>query len=121
MKINFKSYEKRNGDIMMFINRSNRCSVGVTEEGFSPYGKRSSNGQRNTYDAAFNVFAKHGEIFTGDLSKHNEGGLCAAVECGPFTLVGTDLATIGGMKVGSDGGYVVLGNKILPQNEWFSE
>ena len=121
MKINFTTYRKKNGDLMLFINRSNKLSVGVTEGGFSPYGKRTTNGQRNAFNAAIDVVHKHGQQFTGDLSKHDEGGYCAAVECGPFTLVATDVAAIGGMSVGSDGGYVICGGKILPQGEWFSE
>jgi hypothetical protein len=121
MKINFTTYRKKNGDLMLFINRSNKLSVGVTEAGFSPYGKRTTNGQRNAFNAAIDVVHKHGQQFTGDLSKHDENGFCAPVECGPFTIVGTDVATIGGMSVNSDGGYVIHNGKILPQGEWFSE
>jgi hypothetical protein len=121
MKINFKTYTKRDGDLMLYINRSNKVSVGITEAGFSPYSQRTTNGQRNAYDAAIDVVHKHGQPFTGDLSKHDENGYCAPVTCGPFTLVATDVATIGGMSVGSDGGYVICGGKILAQGEWYSE
>ena len=121
MKINFNTYSKKNGELMLYINRSNKVSVGITEAGFSPYSRRTTQGQRNAFNAAIDVVAEHGKPFTGDLSKHDENGYCAPVECGPFTIVGTDVATIGGMSVGSDGGYVICDNKILPQGEWFSE
>ena len=121
MKIKLCSYAKRNGDLMLYINRSNRVSVCVTTEGFSPYGRRTTNGERNAYNAALQIFADSGKPFTGDLLIHEEPGFCAPVSCGDFTLVGTDVATIGGMPVDSDGGYVVSNDRILPQNVWITE
>ena len=121
MKINFRTYKKRNGDLMLYINRSNKVSVGVADSGFSPYGKGTTQGHRNAFNAAISVFEKSGEIFTGDLSKHKENGFNAPVNCPPFIIVGTDVATIGGMKMSSDGGYVVYKNKILPQSVWLQE
>ena len=72
MKINFRTYEKRDGDLMLYINRSNKVSVGITEAGFSPYSRRTTQGQRNAFNAAIDVVAEHGKPFTGDLSKHDE-------------------------------------------------
>ncbi len=121
MKTKLCSYRKRNGDLMLYINRSNRVSVGVTTEGFSPYARRTTNGERNAYNAALQLFADSGKPFTGDLSLHKEPGFCAPVSCGDFVLVGTDVGTIGGMAVGADGGYVVFKDRILPQNVWIEE
>jgi|TARA_R110002020_G_scaffold281641_1_gene497382 hypothetical protein len=121
MKIKLCSYRKRNGDLMLYINRSNRVSVGVTTEGFSPYARRTTNGERNAYNAALQLFADSGKPFTGDLSLHKELGFCAPVSCGDFVLVGTDVGTIGGMSVEADGGYVVSNDRILPQNVWIEE
>lgn len=122
MKITFKTYKRRDGSLMLYINRSNGVSLGLSpERGFAPYGKNATAGQRNAYDAASRVFALHGRAFTGDLSKHSEGGYCAPVECGGFTLVGTDRGQIGGMPVAGDGAYVIHAGLILACGIAYSE
>lgn len=114
MTITFKPYVRKNGSLMLYINRSNGVSVGIApENGFSPYGKNTTQGQRNAYEAAVAAFDASAVPFTGDLKAHAEGGLCKPVECAGFTLVGTDMGNIGGMPVDSDGAYIVRGNKIL--------
>lgn len=114
MEITFKSYARRDGSIMLYINRSNGVSVGISaDRGFSPYGKGVTEGQRNAVNAALATFRAHAAVFTGDLSKHIETGFCAPVSCGNYTLVGTDIATIGGMSVGADGAYIVRDGMIL--------
>lgn len=122
MQIKFSPYKRRDGSLMLYINRSNKVSIGVSpERGYSPYGKGITPGQRNAYDAACRTARIAGVTFTGDLARHSEGGFSAPVECGAWTLVATDVATIGGMPVGGDGPYVVFENRIIRCNEWIDE
>jgi len=110
--ITFNPYKRRDGSLMIYINRSNGVSVGVSpEKGFGPSTKLTK-GQSNAIDAAKRAFADNSEPFTGDLTAHAEGGFCAPVECGPYTLVGADVGEIGGMKVSSDGAYIVRDGRI---------
>jgi hypothetical protein len=113
MNITFKHYAKRDGSVMLYINRSNGISVGISEDkGFRPYGKGLTEGQRNAMIAARAVM-KDAPLFTGDLKAHAEGGLAAVTHlCDGWTLVGTDVGNIGGMTVGSDGGYVIYDGRI---------
>lgn len=112
--ITFKPYARRDGSMMLYINRSNGVSIGLSaERGFSAYGKGVTPGQRNAMSVAFKTFREHAVPFTGDLATHAETGFCAPVECDKFVLVGTDTAIIGGMSVGSDGAYIVYDGLIL--------
>lgn len=121
MKIKFRSYERRDGTLMLYINRSNRVSVGVSpDQGFG-LRKNMTKGKDNAADAAKKAFFANAIPFTGDLDAHTEDGFCAPVECGPYTLAGTDVANIGGMNVGNDGGYVVRAGLICRQDEWLDE
>jgi hypothetical protein len=116
MEITFRPYKRKDGSLMLYINRSNRVALGISpEKGFTPYGTGSTDGMRNAYAAACSVIKIHGKPFTGDLSKHTESGFCAPVPlANGWTLVGTDVAEIGGMKVGSDGHYLVADGLIVP-------
>lgn len=122
MKIKFSPYARRDGSAMLYVNGSNGVSVGLSpERGFAPHGKDTTKGQRNVMDAAWAAFQAHAKPFTGDLSKHDETGFCAPVACGNYTLVGTDKATIGGMKVEGDGPYIVRDGMIVRANVWLDE
>jgi hypothetical protein len=115
MDITFKPYTRRDGALMLYINRSNGVSVGISPEcGFAPYGKNSTQGKRNLWQAAHKVIAEHGRRFTGDLAQHHETGFCAPAKlANGWILVGTDIAEIGGMTVGSDGAYLIADGMIL--------
>lgn len=112
--ITFKPYARRDGTLMLYINRSNGVSIGLSaDRGFSPYGKGVTPGQRNAWDAAARVMAEQSEPYTGDLATHDETGYSAAIELGNgYWLAGTDKAMIGGMSVGSDGAYVIRNGRI---------
>lgn len=113
MNITFKPYKRRDGSLMLYINRDNGVSVGLSpERGWAPYGKGITAGQRNAMGAAKAAFEAGSQPFTGDLKKHAETGFSAPIECGPYTLVGTDVGEIGGMKVGEDGVYVIRDGRI---------
>lgn len=116
MKISLTPYQRRDGSLMLYINRSNGVSVGISpERGFSPYGKDATAGKRNAYEAAVAAIKAHGKPFTGDLAQHKETGFCAPVTlANGWVIVGTDVATIGGMAVGSDGGYLIAYSLIVP-------
>lgn len=122
MTIIFKPYKRRDGSLMLYINRSNGVSVGLSpERGWAPYGKDATPGKRNAMDASRKAFDLNSVPFTGDLKNHTEGGFCAPIECGPYTLVGTDVCDIGGMTVKSDGSYVISGGRIAKCGEELSE
>lgn len=114
MTTTFKPYKRRDGSLMLYINRSNGVSVGLSpERDFAPYGKGVTPGQRNAYDAACAAISANGEAFTGNLDQHAEGGLCAPVRlANGWTMVGTDVASIGGHPTGADGHFLVV-----PQRE----
>ncbi len=114
MSITFKNYRRRDGSQMLYINRDNGVSIGISaDHGFSPYGKGSTPGKRNAMAEAIMVMTAS-PVFTGDLAAHEESGLCAPAQlAGGWAMAGTDTATIGGMKVGSDGMYVIWGGHIV--------
>lgn len=121
MKIKFNAYARKDGVLMLYINRSNGVSIGVSpDKGFGP-AKLITKGKSNAIDAAKRAFLSNAVPFTGDLDAHDEPGYCAPVQCGPYTLAGTDAATIGGMKVATDGGYVIRDGMIAPQGVWLDE
>jgi hypothetical protein len=100
---------------MLYINRSNGVSIGISaDRGFAPYGRGSTPGMRNAMAAAMAVFRTYATPFTGDLAAHIETGLCAVTPLADgWTLVGTDTGSIGGMPVGQDGHYLIKGGQIL--------
>jgi hypothetical protein len=111
MQITFKLYRRRDGSLMLYVNRSNKVSVALSpEKGYAPYGRDTTPGMRNAMDAALAVFRHYSEPFTGDLARHTEN---PPVQCGPYTLALTDVANIGGMAVGGDGAYVIRDHRIL--------
>lgn len=102
---------------MLYVNGGHGVSLGLSpERNFAPYGKGSTEGQRKLYAAAIRA-VKSGPVFTGDLAAHTEGGYCAPVTCDVFTMVGTDVAEIGGMKLDSDGGYIVAFGHIVKSGQ----
>jgi len=115
MRISFRPYQRRDGSLMLYINRSNGVSVGISaERGFAPYGRGSTQGMRNAMAAAEAVFRANATPFTGNLAAHTETGLCAVIPLADgWTLVGTDIGSIGGMPVGQDGHYVIRGGWML--------
>ena len=108
MKIKFNPYFKKNGELMLYVNRSNRVSVGLNG-GYSPYSKNMTQGMRNAVSAAIKVFEANAEPFAGDLEAHTE----PKAHCGPFTLCLTDVANVGGHSTGADGAFLVREGKIL--------
>lgn len=117
MDVCFKSYRKKNGELMLYINNDRKVSIGVTEKDGFGLSKNITQGQRKLIDSALAVFHQNAFDFTGNLDLHKE----EKVQCGPYTLVITDIAEIGGQNVQSDGAYIVRENKYLPCGQWFKE
>ncbi len=114
MNITFNPYVRRDGKVMLYVNRSNGVSVGLSgDRPFSSYGKGVTPGQRNAIAAALATFRAHAAVFSGDLAQHTETGLAAVSDCDLFQMAGTDVANIGGMAVGRDGPYIVRDGLIL--------
>lgn len=114
MKVSFKAYLRRDGSWMIYLNNDRNVSVGISENGYPPSMKQTQ-GQKNLINAALKTFNKNAKEFTGDIDAHNE----IKAICGPYTLLATDVCNIGGMVVGSDGGYIVRNGRILRCSEWF--
>lgn len=116
MRVTFKGYKRRDDTWMIYLNNDRKVSVGVSpEKGFGPSTKRTK-GEDKLIDAAKQAFEENSLPFTGSIEAHDE----VKAVCGPYTLLGTDVAMIGGMKVNSDGGYIVRDGRYLPCGEWFS-
>jgi hypothetical protein len=83
----------------LYINR-NRAEIEISEtRGFNP--EQATPSERIA------------PIFTGDLSRHAEGGYCAVIELADdWVLAGTDIANVGGMQLSSDGFYVIRKGRI---------
>lgn len=114
MKLTFKPYRRRDGSWMIYLNNDRKVSVGISSErGFGPTTKHTA-GQKKLIDAAKVAFEAHAEPFTGDIAAHDE----PQVACGPYTLLITDVGTIGGQQVGEDGAYIVRDGKFLRAGRW---
>lgn len=115
-RVTFKAYKRRDGSFMIYLNNDRRVSVGVSpESGFGPSSKRTA-GETKLIDAARMAFDDNSLPFTGSIDAHDE----IKAVCGPYTLLGTDVATIGGMQVSEDGGYIVRDGRYLRCGEWFT-
>jgi len=114
LTISLDDRARRNRSRMLCIGRSDGTSVAITPKyGFQPYGPGASEGKRQAVQAAVAVVRAYGQLFTGDIALHTEGGCCAPVQCGNWVLVGTDIANVGGMSLDADGAYVIHGGYIL--------
>jgi hypothetical protein len=94
----------------LYINR-NRAEIEISEtRGFNP--EQATPSERIAMNEALALMAK-APIFTGDLSRHAEGGYCAVIELADdWVLAGTDIANVGGMQLSSDGFYVIRKGRI---------
>ena len=101
-----KAYRKKNGEIMFYINASNGVSFGVGTQVFTT---KMTKGQWNAVNEMREAFEEHAVDFTGDIAAHTEEK--QKLEFG-YTLLITDMATVGGMSVGDDGAYLVRDSKI---------
>lgn len=116
MQIQFKPFMTRLGELMLYINGSNGCSVPLTQkDGWQS--TKSTAGQKKAVNAAMRAVKHFGRDFTGSVEAHAEG----KYTFGHYTLLVTDVAEIGGQKVGSDGSYIVREGKYVPCGAWIDE
>jgi len=102
--ITFRPYTRRDGELMLYVNSSTGVSIGLSSErGFAPYSQSATKGERNCWGAAHSAIRANGVKFTGDLSAHAE----RKILMNGWALAFTDVASIGGMTVSSDGAYLV--------------
>lgn len=121
--ITFKSYKRRDGELMLYINRSNGVSIGISQsKGFYPYGAGTTEGMRNVMNAAYDVIDAYAQPFTGDIKAHKEVGFCAPVElANGWVMVGTDVGNIGGHQTGGDGHFLIVENVIIKMGVEYDE
>lgn len=112
---------KKTGQLYLAVNADNGCSVCWTATwGFAPYGKGSTQGQRNV-EAAFHAALRDHKVAEGaDMTRHAEEKVAiGSFGAGGWTLAITDVAEVGGVSVGSDGAYLVNAQgEIFELNFW---
>lgn len=109
MKIKLNPYRRRDGGWMLYLNNDRLVSIGVSaDRGFSPYGRGATEGQRKLWEAAVAAVQRLAVAPAApiDMGMHAE----PKAELGPPLgwLAITDVATVGGVTVGSDGAWLVL-------------
>lgn len=103
MKIYTNVYEKRNGDLMIYVNGSNKVSLGISDR---LYRTKLTNGQRNVLSAFFKCLNTIEPIYTGELNFDNHTEKKAFLDQKEYALFITDIANIAGLKVEEDGAYL---------------
>ena len=117
----FNTYRKKNGELMLFLNKYNNgknvCSLGISSNGVpSHYGKYTTAGQRKILDLLPQIIDSLEVKQLGEVTNPSKDGECQH-SLGNFgDLVVTDCATVGGYSVGSDGAYLLKGNKCYVLN-----
>ena len=119
MEVKFNVYRKKNGELMLYANNDRRVSVAITQDKGveSPYGKYSTNGKRNLIDKLDDAVASMDAChITGvEPRLHAEEW----VKLGDFGyLLLTDVACISGIKVESDGAYLLKDGLLYNLSQW---
>ena len=110
MKITVNPYRRRDGSIMFFINNDRKVSVGISpEKGYQS--SKATAGEQKLWNAFCAATRDAEAIGTGaDMDKHDEYKFTMF---NGITFAMTDVATIGGVNVGSDGLYVVRDGRVM--------
>ena len=122
MRIKFNPYRKRDGSLMLYANNDRRVSIGITAENGipAPYGNRTSAGQRKLIESIHTALENAEEWpleGAPDFDVHDEEKVRLSV--GDLYL--TDIATIGGVRTGSDGFFLVTkSGKIINLSQWIT-
>lgn len=112
MHIWIKTYRRRDGEIMIYLNNDRGVSLGIShDQGYQS--SKASQGQKNLWTAFFEAMAAATPIAEAiDVAEHNEWKL--SIDWADVHFVITDIATVGGQSVSSDGLYVVHKGRLLP-------
>lgn len=119
MRVWLRPYRRKDGFVMVYANNDRGVSVGIAENGLPGYYAKTrfgstSQGQRNLMDelkAHFARLEEEGGVIAGtpDFATHTED----KSRLGSFgDMYLTDVADVGGVKVGSDGAYLFREGKL---------
>lgn len=116
-RISIKEYKKRDGNLMLYINKYNnfnnsRLSVGISDKVFLTKLTKGERGLLNDFFNALDICSKSNEInFTKEnFENHKEPK--AELDFGIKILI-TDVADCGGVKTWSDGLFIAYNGKLL--------
>lgn len=109
MEIWAKVYRKRDGSIMLYINNDRGVSLGISERVFT---SKLSNGQEKLLYSWLEAIDndENARDFNGNFDAHTEDKAHLDFD---INLYITDVATVCGQSVGSDGAYITRKGKII--------
>jgi len=126
MNIKLRTYRRKDGFVMIYANNDRGVSVGIAEGGLpgmyskTRYGS-TSQGQRNLMEELpdyFERLERDGRVVTIDGNPDFEVHAEDKSRLGTFgDLYITDVAEVGGVKVGSDGAYLYRAGKLYAIDE----
>ncbi len=112
MTLTIKPYKKKNGEFMIYLNDHERkVSLGI---GDRVYTTKLTKGQKNLLNRYHEALENYEQIKT-DISlekiydDHMEYKINLAFDT---QLLITDTATVGTIKTGADGAYIIKGNQL---------
>lgn len=104
-----KPYRKKDGGVMLYINGSNKVSLGISGK---LYTSKLTQGQSKLLNQWLRFIRDDDEAvdFTGDFENHQESKAHLALD---IDLYITDTCNVGGQDVSSDGAYIVRDGKLI--------
>ena len=110
MKIWIKPYLRRDGSVMFFLNNDRKVSLGLTPENGYESSKASA-GQKKLWETFCRATRESAALAEGaDMTGHSEFKMTLF---NGITFAMTDIATIGGVSVGSDGLFIVREGRVM--------
>lgn len=111
MNISVKSYRRRDGSIMIYLNNDRGVSLGLSPEKGYQFSKATA-GEQKLWHAFCQATREAKAVATGaDMAAHDEWKMTLF---NGITFAITDVATVGGARVGSDGLYIVREDRVMP-------
>jgi hypothetical protein len=112
MTLTINPYKKKNGEFMIYLNDHERkVSLGIGERVYTTKLTKGQKNLLNRYDEALHNY----EIIQTDISfekiydDHMEYKINLAFDT---KLLITNIATVGTIKTGTDGAYIIKGNQL---------
>lgn len=105
MKITLKPYTRRDGSVMFYLNNDRGVSVGLSQErGFQS--SKATGGEQKLWTAFCQAVALNATMRDKPASPalHTEPKIALFTD---VTICCTDIAEVGGVSVGEDGGYAI--------------
>lgn len=115
--ISIKEYKKRDGSLMLYINKYNnfnnsRLSVGISNKVLLTKLTKGERGLLNDFFNALDICSKGSETNFTKENYENHKEPKAELDFGIKILI-TDVADCGGVKTGSDGLFIAYNGKLL--------